>query len=145
MRTRLLSLTRAALALFSVALTPAVHADGPGPGFGESILSFSPPVFAVGVELSGGDLITFDGLVMERVDASGALVESYQVLPAFAFPSFVVVAPDESFAVVGESTNGDLFRRRERRERSPTYRSTTTPRSTRRAPSGSRPTTEWRA
>jgi hypothetical protein len=59
--------------------------------------------------LSDGGFISFDGLSFERYDAAGALVVTYGTTGAFLFPSFVEIDPSETLAVVGESSNGDLF------------------------------------
>jgi hypothetical protein len=59
--------------------------------------------------LTDGGYVSFDGLSFERYDAAGSLIQTYGSLSSYAFPSFVEVTPDEAFAYVGESSNGDLY------------------------------------
>lgn len=103
---RPLSATCAALALLpSLAL-----GQGASPGFQDAALAFSPPLFSASATLSGGDVLVFDGVTVDRYDAAGLFQESYLTLPGFTFASFVAVSPDETFALVGESSNGELHR-----------------------------------
>ncbi len=94
----------------ALALSSPAAADGPAPGFSSNPLPFSPPVFGVSATFDGGDVLTFDGEVMERVTVDGTRVQTYGTLASPVFASFAVIAPDESFAVVGESSTGVLYR-----------------------------------
>lgn len=68
------------------------------------------PPYAVFAPLASGGRLEFDGVsvrrVPELVGGSPALLQ----LPAFAFPSFLIVDPSESIAIAGESTNHGLWR-----------------------------------
>lgn len=57
-----------------------------------------------------GRLLSFDGLSFEVYDEDGSLLSTIGSVSNFVFPSFVVLHPSEAYAVVGESSNGDLFR-----------------------------------
>ena len=57
-----------------------------------------------------GRLLSFDGLSFEIYDEDGNLLSTLGGVSNFVFPSFVVLHPSEAYAVVGESSNGDLFR-----------------------------------
>ena len=92
------------------ALSPAALAQGPEAGLSETPLGYAPPLFGVSATLPGGDLIVFDGLNVERRDASGVLVTTYGTFGSSVFASFVAVDPNGQFAIVGESSNGELRR-----------------------------------
>lgn len=103
-------------------LTPnSTWADTPAPGYQVAVESAAPgivvdpfgfgfDVTGIGATLSNGDLIEFDGLNLRRLDSSGALVQTYLTLASAVFPSFVSVAPDESIALAGESSNGVIYK-----------------------------------
>lgn len=59
--------------------------------------------------LSDGTFVIFDGLDVEHRTASGFLIQRLASLPSFAFPGFVAIAPGETIAYVGESSNGAIF------------------------------------
>ena len=60
--------------------------------------------------LSDGGYLSFDGQLFELYAADGTLVSTLGDLGSFSFPSFVAIAPDESFAVAGESSTDRIFR-----------------------------------
>lgn len=60
--------------------------------------------------LSDGGYIGFDGMSITRHDSTGLLTQTYHTLGAPVFSSFVEVDEAESFAYVGESSNGDVFK-----------------------------------
>ncbi|MEO0650455.1 MAG: hypothetical protein AAFZ65_07240 [Planctomycetota bacterium] len=62
------------------------------------------------IELSDGSFVTFDGQFVARVDATGVNATTLFDFGAFVFGGALVAAPDESFVVVGESSNGELYR-----------------------------------
>lgn len=99
------------LAALQIAATPRPLAAQTGADDGFSVAASSPlPPYAVFAPLASGGHLEFDGLrvrrVPELVGGSPALLQ----LPAFAFPSFLIVDPSESIAIAGESTNHDLWR-----------------------------------
>lgn len=66
-------------------------------------------VFDAYATLSNGDRIVFDGTNVDRYAADGTHLVHLGTLSAPVFASLVVLAPDESFALVGESSNGLLY------------------------------------
>ena len=60
--------------------------------------------------LQDGTRVVSDGLSVDHVDATGALILHLGSYPTSVFPSFVLLAPDESFALVGESSAGSIER-----------------------------------
>ncbi len=110
----------AMLALLAVALSVSATADTPAPGFQVSALAASPDinidpfgfgfdVHGIGIELSNGDFVGFDGTAITRRSADGSLTTVYHTLQTPAFPSLVAVDPTETFFVVGESSFGDIY------------------------------------
>jgi hypothetical protein len=87
---------------------PAARADTPAPGY-QLAAQPSPAAYAVTCSLPGGDIVTFDGLSVDRWTAAGGYVGNLATLPAFVFASFATTTPDGSGVVVGESSNGDLL------------------------------------
>ncbi|MBK7641832.1 MAG: hypothetical protein IPJ19_02070 [Planctomycetes bacterium] len=102
----LASLT-AALALVS---PESVHAqDVCAPGLA---LGAAQPVgpFDAYATLHDSTRVVSDGLSVDHVGADGQLLLHLGSYPAYVFPSFVLLAPDESFALVGESSTGGIER-----------------------------------
>jgi hypothetical protein len=60
--------------------------------------------------LRDGTRVESDGLSVDHVDAAGALLLHLGGYPSYVFPSFVLLAQDESFALVGESSTGGIER-----------------------------------
>jgi len=60
--------------------------------------------------LADGTRVVSDGLSVDHVDANGQLLLHLGAYPAYVFPSFVLLAPDESYALVGESSTGGIER-----------------------------------
>lgn len=95
--------------LLLAGLAPAVSAQGtPSPGFELQALAYPGQAFTA--TLASGEIISWDGQVVLRSAPDGAPLQVLATFPAPMFASFVVVAPDESFAVIGETSFGDLFR-----------------------------------
>jgi len=105
-------LRRLAAASISLAiLAPAaLSQDTIGDGFAATASQPTPVAFASYATLSGGERVVFDGLSIDLYDAGGTFLQNLAVLPAFVFNSFVEVDPGETFAVIGESSNGDVFK-----------------------------------
>jgi hypothetical protein len=62
-------------------------------------------------QLSNGELIVWNGQTVERQSSSGALLTTLaDFSPQFFFTGALAIAPSEQFALVGESSNGDLYR-----------------------------------
>lgn len=99
----------APLFLLFPAQSPALAADSAAPGLTLGpALSVGP--FDAYATLSDGTRVVCDGVDVVHVDALGQTLLHLGAFPAYVFPSFVLLAPDESFALVGESSNGDLVR-----------------------------------
>jgi hypothetical protein len=101
---------RAACAGAVLASTPAVALsaeDHPAPGFAST-----EQVDPGGVvrELSDGRLLAFDGQFVRLFAADGTPLQTLADLGANFFTGALAVDPGEQFAVVGETSLGDLFR-----------------------------------
>ncbi len=95
-------------ALVACLALPSV-ADTPAPGWQ---LSTAPkPVFgAATATLPGGDIVTYDGLSVDRWTANGAFVANLATFAVFGFPSFCLLRPNGIEVVVGESSQQNIFR-----------------------------------
>src|SRR5258706_2055121 len=60
--------------------------------------------------LQDGTLVRSDGLSVDHIDAAGQLILHLGDYPGYVYPSFVLLAPDESFALIGESSTGAIER-----------------------------------
>ncbi len=107
------------LALFSPTAFSSA-ADDPADGFGLTPLPFKPPLTpggpfgatVVGIvgTLSNGDVIVFDGQTITRQAEDGTLIATLGSLPALEFTGCFAIDPSETFAVIGESCFGDVFK-----------------------------------
>lgn len=86
----------------------ATPQDTPSAGFG--LVDEAYPGAFLTATLDNGDVVSFDGIVVARYDDSGNHIVDLATMPGFLFGSFLLASADESHAVLGESTNGDLFR-----------------------------------
>lgn len=99
----------APLFLLCASALPAAASDSAAPGLGLGpALSVGP--FDAYATLHDGTRVVCDGVDVVHVDLLGQPLLHLGAFPAYVFPSFVLLAPDESFALVGESSNGDLVR-----------------------------------
>lgn len=100
-----------AASLCLTALSSVTIADTPSRGFQFSSQVAPAVPFAAYVTLSDGNRVYFDGEFVDVYDPSGALVAGLGDTGAgFAFSSFIVVDPTETFVIVGESSNHGLFK-----------------------------------
>jgi hypothetical protein len=83
--------------------------DAVSVGFGAG-LERSVPLFSAIGALPGGDFVVFDGLSIVRYGADGFPEVVLGTLPSFVYADFVVADPSATFAVVGESSQGVLYR-----------------------------------
>jgi hypothetical protein len=60
--------------------------------------------------LSSGDRVVFDGMDIDLVADDGTILMNLASTPQFVFPSFVRIDPTETFALVGESSNGEIYK-----------------------------------
>ncbi|MCE9594995.1 MAG: hypothetical protein K8S98_12470 [Planctomycetes bacterium] len=106
-RFRSLSVLAASTAL--ALLTSVARAETPAPGF--QVAPQANPAFASAVcKLPGGDLVTFDGISVDRWTAAGAFVGNLATLPSFTFPSFLIPRPDGTEVYFAESSNHNIYR-----------------------------------
>lgn len=97
-----------ATALGAVALpAPAAAQETLAPGW-QSALAVDPG--GAVRELTDGRLVTFDGRFVDLWAPDGTHLALLADLGATNFVGAFAVAPSDDFAVVGESTNGDVFR-----------------------------------
>jgi len=101
-------LLRAASAALCLSLS-ALAADTVAPGFSRSSLP-NPAFGAQTATLPNGDLVTYDGLSVDRWTAGGAFVQNLATFQVFGFPSFVRVRPDGTEVLIGESSNHAIHR-----------------------------------
>ena len=98
-----------------------LRADTPAEGFSLFDEPLAPPIaddpFGLGFDtfgstwtLSNGQVVTFDGIEVRRVTAQGLTVGVLATFAAPAFPAFVRVDPSETFALVAESSLGNVYR-----------------------------------
>jgi hypothetical protein len=98
-------------ALLFTSFSTAVQAqDVIGDGFAKTAAQPNPVVAASYATMPSGDRVVFDGVSVDIYDAAGGFVMNLGVLPGFVFSSFVALDPSGTFAVIGESSNGDLFK-----------------------------------
>ena len=98
------------LLALSIGASPGFAQDTVGSGFALAATQPTPAAFASYDTLPSGDRVVFDGLTIDLYDGAGGFVMNLATLPSFVFNSFVEVDPASTFAIVGESTNGDLYR-----------------------------------
>lgn len=60
--------------------------------------------------LSDGTTVRFDGATIDHVAADGTLIATLHSFNPTVFASFVRVHPGETYALVGESANGDIWK-----------------------------------
>lgn len=107
---RLSSLTlifTAALSCFSLA---AAQVDSAAVGFGLGANPRAVGVFDAYATLASGERVAFDGLDVSLVSEDGSSESPIATFSNFVFPSFIVVDPTETFAVLAESSTGGLYR-----------------------------------
>lgn len=97
------------VATASIALAPMATAqDTPRDGFALTPLTY--PGQATVATLSNGDVIAFDGTSVDRFDSNGLLQQNLATFGSFAFGSFLLVDPSESFVILGESSTHDIHK-----------------------------------
>ncbi|MFT5051515.1 MAG: hypothetical protein ACI8QZ_002933 [Chlamydiales bacterium] len=108
----------AALTLTSISLA---QSDTPTVGFAQvdsRTLPFASDAcgfvgasaLAIEATLDDGRIVRFTGEDVQMLASDGSLLSTLGSLAGPVFPSFISVDPTESFAVVGESCNGEIFR-----------------------------------
>ncbi len=102
---------RLASALVALA-SPLCALDTVGAGFGADSAQALPSytAFASYDTLANGNRLVFDGALVYFEAADGTFLQTIAGTPMVGFPSFLQVDPTETFAILGESTNGALYR-----------------------------------
>jgi hypothetical protein len=92
--------------------TPLFATDTVGPGWGsDAVRGLTPQsAFASHDTLSNGDRVVFDGSLVWIEHDDGSVLATIGATPSPTFASFVEVDPTETFAVLGESSNGEMYR-----------------------------------
>lgn len=100
-----------ASALFALA-APLAQADTVGAGWGlDSVRGLTgQTAFASHDTLSNGDRVVFDGSLVWIEHDDGTVVATLGATPAPTFASFVEADPTGTYAVLGESSNGVVYR-----------------------------------
>ena len=94
--------------LVSVLSSPASAQDVPADGFALTPLPYPAP--GATATLANGDFVSFDGATVARYDAAGSLVAVLGTFTPAVFTGALALDPSETFALLGESSNGDVFR-----------------------------------
>jgi hypothetical protein len=98
----------AALVLTAFAPAPAAHAQGSAPGYADALLP-NPAPFSSRATLSDGRVVDFDGQIVSLTSADGVVTTQLHDFGVANFSGIVKPSLDETFAIVGETSNGDLF------------------------------------
>jgi len=100
----------AALAASSLLALSASAQTTVGDGFAQTGLQSTPVFFGSYETLPNGNRVVFDGLSFDLYDSNNGFLLNLGSLPGFVFNSFIEVDPTQTFAIIGESSNGDLFK-----------------------------------
>lgn len=95
-----------ALCLLPSVAAAQLSAD-PGFALTETFALGGPSAYG---SLADGSYVTFDGLSFDLYGSDGTWQSNLGSIASFMWPSFVEVDPTGTFAIVGESSNGNLFR-----------------------------------
>ena len=98
----------AGLCALGLSATPALSQGTPLVGF--QIQDVANPGGGSTRTLSNGDVIGFNGQTVTRFDSTGNVLQVLHTFPTSNFTGAFAVDPTESFAIVGESSFGDVFR-----------------------------------
>lgn len=92
--------------------TPLFATDTVGPGWAsDTVRGLTPQsAFASHDTLTNGDRVVFDGSLVWIEHDDGSVLATIGATPSPTYPSFVEVDPTETFAVVGENSNGEMYR-----------------------------------
>ncbi len=77
---------------------------------GYQVMDTSPvPLGAAVSSLTDGRYVTFDGATVDLWDSAGTHQLSLGSFPSPVFASFIAVHPDQTTAILGESTHGEIY------------------------------------
>lgn len=107
---RFLILGSAVLAAQSCFTFASAQVDAAAPGFQLGVSPRAVGLFDAYATLASGERVSFDGLNVDLVSEDGTVHSPIASFTSFVFPSFVVVDPSETFALVAESSTGGIYR-----------------------------------
>ena len=97
----------------SIALTAtfaSASQDLPSAGY-QSIAGIDNPApWSTFATLSDGSRVHFDGATVTHQASDGSFLATLHAFPSFLFTGAIAIDPNEDSLLVGESTNGDVFR-----------------------------------
>lgn len=100
-----------AAAFVGALFSPTVSAQETiAPGFAVASSTPPPVAFAASDSTSDGRRVFFDGSTIDLYDASGSFLLNLGTTTSFVFSSFVEVDPTDTYAIVGESSNGEIYK-----------------------------------
>lgn len=99
----------AALILSGSVLAPVSQAQGSEPGWTDSEIDNISP-FSSRTTLSDGRVVDFDGQIVSITSADGLSTTQLHDFGVSNFAGIVTPSVDETYAIVGETSNGDLFK-----------------------------------
>lgn len=88
---------------------PAIAQGTASPGMSAQVV-FSETPYAAMTSFANGDSLVCNGTDIRRVDTSGSTLATYMTFSPSVFASFILIAPGETVAYVGESSNNDIWR-----------------------------------
>lgn len=95
-------------ALGGIVLSTFPFADDPADGF--DIQSLPYPGGSLTATLADGDVLAFDGATLDRYDVSGTYEATLTTFSPAVWTGLLAVDPGETYALVGESTTGAIYR-----------------------------------
>ena len=107
---RFLILGSAVLAAQSCFTFASAQVDAAAPGFQLGASPRAVGLFDAYATLASGERVSFDGLNVDLVSEDGTVHSPIASFTSFVFPSFVVIDPSETFALVAESSTGGIYR-----------------------------------
>ncbi len=100
----------AALAAFALAAVNAAAQGVTQPGFELVSSNPNPAPFSTFASVGDGTRVHFDGSSVTHLNDDGSFIQTLHVFPGFLFTGAIAVDPSRDSVLIGESTNGDLFR-----------------------------------
>ena len=101
------------LAAFAALALAAPSASAQGitqPGFELTGTSANPSPFSAYVSLGDGTRVHYDGIAVTHLNVDGAFIQTLHVFPSFLFAGAIAADPAGDSVLVGESTNGGIYR-----------------------------------
>ena len=99
----------AALVALTLPLSAAAQ-DSPAPGFAADAGIVNPMAWSTFATLGDGSRVHFDGNAVVHYGADGTFLSTLHTFSEFFFTGAIAADPDGGSVLVGESTNGDMYR-----------------------------------